>query len=158
MLSIRKFFLFLRKYSIWKICTFIFGTILISSVLILKLEQGQPESQIHDYADALWWSVVGISTIGIGTIVPTSLAGKYLTVALMIIGVFIFSILTAHIAAYFTEEEVRRDLDDELNQIQGGLDKVEKDIAGEIAVEDNKIEAKVERLEEEIKSLREDKK
>ena len=153
MSSVYRFFAFLRKYAIWKLVAFILIVIIVSSVLILQLEQGYPDTQIHDFADALWWSVVGISTIGIGTVVPSSIAGRYLTVALMIIGVFVFSILTAHIAAYFTEQEVKEDINEELNQIQGGLDKVEKDIQGELAIEDHKIEEKVERLEKEIEKL-----
>ena len=90
---------------------------------------------------------MGVSTIGIGNIVPVSDAGRYLTLFLMIVGVIVFSMITAKIASVFTEEEVKEDLDRDIKVIEGDLNKVEKDIEGEVAVDDKKVEDKIEELE-----------
>ncbi len=124
-----------------------------SSFLILRLESGYPESPIRTIHDAIWWSAVGISTIGLGNVVPESTAGRYLTLFLMIIGVIIFSLITAKIASVFTEEEVKEDLDKDLKVIEGDLNKIEKDIEGKVAVDDRLIEKKLTTVEKRIAKL-----
>ncbi len=124
-----------------------------SSFLILKFESGYPDSQIRTIHDAIWWSAIGISTIGIGPVVPESTAGRYLTLFLMVVGVIIFSLITAKIASIFTEEEIRQDLDKDLKVIESDLNKVEKDIEGEVAVDDRKLESDLAGVEKRLKRL-----
>ncbi|MDP2633063.1 MAG: potassium channel family protein [Candidatus Curtissbacteria bacterium] len=132
---------------------FVVISVIISSSLILKFESGYSESQIKTVNDAIWWSAVGVSTIGIGNIVPVSDSGRYLTIFLMVVGVIVFSVITAKIASIFTEEEVREDLDHDLKIIEGDLHKVEKGIEGELAVEDKVVEDKLDKLEKEVENL-----
>ena len=81
---------------------------------------------------------------------PESDAGRYLTLFLMVVGVVIFSVITAKIAAFFTEEEVRKDLDKEINVIEKDLNRVEKNIEGEVAVDDRKIEKQLKVLQKRL--------
>ena len=147
-----------RRHSFFNLLVLVFVVVAISSELILSFEKNQVNSSIRTFNDAIWWSTVGISTIGIGNIIPESIAGRYLTLILMVVGVFVFSVLTANIAAIFTEEEVREDINKELKTIEGDLAKVEKDIEGEIAVEDKTIETKLQRLESRLSKIEKNKK
>jgi len=145
--------IFFQRHLFLYLFLFIVITIVVSSSLILKFEAIYPNSPIKTIPDAIWWSAVGVSTIGIGNVVPESTAGRYLTLFLMVAGVIIFSVITAKVASYFTEEEVKQDLDRDFAQIEGEIDRVEKNIEGEVRVDDKKVEEKVEELEKKISKL-----
>lgn len=132
-----------RRHLYLYLSLLIIFSVAISSFFILKFESGYPDSQIKTVADAIWWSAVGISTIGIGNVVPVSVSGKYLTLFLTVVGVVVISVITAKIASIFTEEEVRDD-----------LNKIEKEIEGEIAVEDKQVEDKLDRLEKDLAEIK----
>lgn len=148
-----KFVKVLQKHLFVYMVSFIVISIGISSSLILKFEAPYPDSQIKTVNDAIWWSAVGLSTIGIGNVVPESPQGRYLTLFLMIVGLVVFSIITAKIAAVFTEEEVREDLQKDMKIIEGDLNRVEHNIEGEVAVDDKKIEDQVKILEVKMDKL-----
>lgn len=135
------------------LASFVILSIFVSTSLILKFESAYLNSPIKTVNDAIWWSAVGISTIGIANIVPVSDAGRYLTLFLMLVGVVILSVLTAKVAAFFTEEEVKKDLDVEFKNIEGDLHKVEKNIEGEVRVDDKIVEDKLEKLEKKVEKL-----
>jgi len=139
-----------QKHLFVYLVSFIILTIGLSSSLILKFEAPYTNSGIKTIPDAIWWSAVGVSTIGIGNIVPESVAGRYLTLFLMVAGVIIFSVITAKVASIFTEEEVKEDLDRDFRVVEKNINKVEKDIEGEIKVDDKKVEDKVDELEKKI--------
>ena len=149
-----KTFPILRKHAFFNLLVFVCVVAAVSTELILRFEAPHANSQIKTFGDAIWWSTVGVSTIGLGNLVPESAAGRYLTVILMVIGVFVFSVFTAQIASIFTEQDVKEDINKELSSIEGGLSKVEKDIAGEIAVEDKTVEDKLDRLEKEVEQIK----
>lgn len=143
----------IRKHLYIYLAVFIIVSILGSTLIILWSESAHPDTQIRSIGDALWWSLVGISTIGLGNIEPVSDRGRFLTVYLMTAGVIVFSIVTAKIAAFFTEEKVKKDLDVEFRAIEGDIHKVEKNIEGEVRVDDKIVEDKLEKLEAKVEKL-----
>lgn len=144
-----------QKHLFVYLLSFTIITIIISSSLILKFEASYPNSGIKTIPDAIWWSAVGVSTIGIGNVVPESAAGRYLTLFLMIAGVIIFSVITAKVASIFTEEEVKEDLDRDFRIVEGDIQRVEKDIESEVRVDDKKVEDKVLELEKKLAKISE---
>ena len=72
--------------------------ITISSFLIVRLEGTSANAQIKTYADALWWAIVTVTTVGYGDLVPVTDDGRLLASALMTVGVALVSVLTS----YFT--------------------------------------------------------
>lgn len=149
----KKIVSFVRAHLFVYLSIFILTSIFVSSFLILKFEAPYPQSEIKALHDAIWWSAVGVSTIGIGNVLPVSDAGRYLTLFLMVVGVVVFSVITAKISSIFTEEEVRDDLDRDIKTIEGDLSKVEHDIEGEMETDDRKVEAKLEKLESRINKI-----
>lgn len=143
----------IRKHLYIYLASFVVISIFLSTSLILKFEASYPSSPIKTVNDAVWWSAVGISTIGIANVIPVSTAGRYLTLFLMLVGVVILSVLTAKVAAFFTEEEVKKDLDVEFKAIEGDLHNVEKNIEGEVRVDDKIVEDKLEKLESKVEKL-----
>jgi voltage-gated potassium channel len=58
-------------------------------------EHAAPGANIHNYADALWWSVVTITTVGYGDRFPVTGGGRGVAVMLMITGIALFGVLAA---------------------------------------------------------------
>ena len=75
--------------------------IIFSSVAILHVEN-TPDSNIHGPQDALWWSIVTITTVGYGDRFPTTFEGRIIGVVLMLSGVGLFGVLSGAFAAWFT--------------------------------------------------------
>jgi len=61
-------------------------------------------SDIHSFANALWWAVVTVTTVGYGDKVPVSGAGRGVAVVLMVVGIGLIGILTATVASFFVQE------------------------------------------------------
>lgn len=102
------------NYVLW--CSV--GLIGISSLLISYLEQ-------KSLADALWWSVVTVTTVGYGDISPETAAGRIIAVILMIFGIGFLGMLTGTITTYFTRKTQRKTNRDELNDIIEKLSEVQ---------------------------------
>ena len=58
--------------------------------------------------EALWWSVVTISTVGYGDIVPLSTAGRILGVLVMLSGIGLVSTLTGNLASLLVEQHTKK--------------------------------------------------
>ena len=56
------------------------------------------------FADALWWGLVTVSTVGYGDVVPSTNVGRLVSVPLQLGGIGLFGALTAHMAFAFTTE------------------------------------------------------
>ena len=64
-----------------------FITLLLSSYLIYHCEKSVPGSLFHTYSDAVYWSIITMTTIGYGDISPKTFYGKIIATALCVLGV-----------------------------------------------------------------------
>ena len=60
------------------------------------------------YFDALWWAMVTLSTVGYGDIVPTTVAGRLVGMAIMATGVGVMAALTGNLASALIERKNRK--------------------------------------------------
>jgi voltage-gated potassium channel len=74
--------------------------LVFGSIAILQFEQG-PEANIHGPQDALWWSVVTLTTVGYGDRYPVTPEGRVVAAILMIAGVGLFGTLSGFVASWF---------------------------------------------------------
>ncbi|WP_216917355.1 potassium channel family protein [Nocardia noduli] len=71
----------------------------VSSVLVLLLcslaffdaEYGATDSKIHNFGDALWWSMVSVTTVGYGDVYPVTTEGRLISLILMTFGIGLIS-------------------------------------------------------------------
>ena len=77
-----------------------------AAVLVYLAERGT-DGSIQTFADALWWAAATITTVGYGDVYPKSPAGRGVAVLLMLVGISLFGLLTARVAAFFVESEER---------------------------------------------------
>ncbi|MEV8267327.1 ion transporter [Microbacterium sp. NPDC076911] len=71
------------------------------SLAILAAEDGVEGANITSASDALWYTVVTISTVGYGDQYPVSEAGRLIGVLIIIVGVGIFGTFTGYLANAF---------------------------------------------------------
>lgn len=67
-----------------------------SAALVLRFE-AETET-VGSYGDALWWSAVTMATVGYGDISPASEWGRVVAILTMIVGIGMFSLITAKLA------------------------------------------------------------
>jgi voltage-gated potassium channel len=70
-----------------------------SSTLVLQFEAAAPDANITTGGDALWWSVVTITTVGYGDKYPVTLLGRLSGVFVMFAGVGIIGSLASILAS-----------------------------------------------------------
>lgn len=71
------------------------------SLAILRVEQGAPDANITSASDALWYTIVTISTVGYGDQYPVTGLGRVLGSGIIIVGVGIFGTFTGYLANAF---------------------------------------------------------
>jgi len=91
--------------------------------------EGGEQASINSFADALWWAVVTITTVGYGDMVPVTVAGKAVATVLMLGGVAFFSGVTANLASFLvkeseTEKKALSQLAKEIEKLRGELSRL----------------------------------
>jgi voltage-gated potassium channel len=103
------------------------GLVVVAAALASYFERGAGGS-IKDFPTALWWAVTTITTVGYGDTYPVTAEGRGVGVLLMLIGITVFGLLTANVAAFFvqsnqTEESVS------LQDVMRKLDAMQQQVA-----------------------------
>jgi catechol 2,3-dioxygenase-like lactoylglutathione lyase family enzyme len=78
------------------------------SFQMLKLESVDPDANIKTASDALWYTLVTISTVGYGDQFPVTNPGRLLGALIIVVGVGIFGTLTGYLANAFLAPRKRR--------------------------------------------------
>jgi voltage-gated potassium channel len=92
-----------KKFEFLTLFIFASVVIFISSVLIYVIEGNNPKSNIHNFFEAIYWSVVTLSTVGFGDITPVTQEGKFISILIIISGVGVLSFSTSLIVTAFSE-------------------------------------------------------
>ena len=100
--ALRRFVGFLRRENLFRLL----GVI---AVLILGGTAGLAFFEGRSLPDALWWSVVTLTTVGFGDISPVSFGGRLIGVVLMFFGIGVLGMFTATVAGVFVEQRMRKD-------------------------------------------------
>ena len=78
-----------------------FPLILYTAALsIFEAERYAEGSNIQSFGDAVWWSIASVTTVGYGDKFPVTADGRVIATFLMVIGIGLFSALTALLAAW----------------------------------------------------------
>ncbi|MFD3688322.1 potassium channel family protein [Nocardiopsis sp. NPDC058631] len=76
-------------------------TVFLGAITVLDAEQNAHGANITEFGDALWWSVVTVTTVGYGDYYPITAEGRLVAVGLMVIGIALVGVLTAAVASWF---------------------------------------------------------
>ncbi|MBA0124159.1 potassium channel family protein [Haloechinothrix sp. YIM 98757] len=75
--------------------------VFIGALALLDAERGAPGSTVENLGDALWWSLVTVTTVGYGDVVPVTGMGRVVAAGLMLVGISLLGVVTAMVASWF---------------------------------------------------------
>jgi voltage-gated potassium channel len=87
-------------------------TLFTAAIAALEAERGVAGSNINTFGDAVWWSIASVTTVGYGDKFPITPDGRFIASLLMVVGIALFSALTALMAAWVMGErrlELKKD-------------------------------------------------
>lgn len=87
--------------------------IIFGSIGVYYAESFSPDANITSGQDAVWWSVVTITTVGYGDEYPTTWPGRIIGMLTMITGIGIFGVFTSFLATSFMAPPKKKEADDE---------------------------------------------
>jgi len=71
---------------------------------MFTVENAAKPGHFDSIAQAIWWAVVTLTTVGYGDITPVTFGGKLLGIAIMLLGVGTMALPAGIMAARFSEE------------------------------------------------------
>jgi voltage-gated potassium channel len=77
--------------------------LLVSSLAILDAERDAHGTQVADFGDAVWWSVVTATTVGYGDMVPQTVEGKAIAAFLMFAAIGLVGLVSGSLASWFVD-------------------------------------------------------
>lgn len=87
-----------------------FPLILYTAALsIYEAERYADGSNITSFGDAVWWSIASVTTVGYGDKFPVTPDGRLVATFLMVIGIGLFSALTALLASWVMGDRKKAD-------------------------------------------------
>jgi voltage-gated potassium channel len=63
------------------------------------------EKDFPNFGLAVWWAIVTLATVGYGDVVPTTVLGRIVGSAVIILGVTFLAFLTATVTSYFVSSD-----------------------------------------------------
>lgn len=96
----------------------------ISSVMILLVESGVKGANIHTAQQAVWWSIVTISTVGYGDYYPVTTIGHIIGTIVIICGVSFFGVISGYMASIFVNPETKEEIDAERSEMRGSMEQL----------------------------------
>lgn len=126
-----------RQAALFSIGMLLLIVVTFSSTAILLAERGH-NREFQTGADALWWCVVTLTTVGYGDVVPVTADGRMIAAFTMIGGIALFSAFTAWVASIIlaTGSQQRleasnwRELHERLERIEKRLEQQETGVDG----------------------------
>lgn len=117
---------------------------LSAALAVLEVERTAPDAKITGFADALWWTMTTVTTVGYGDYYPVTGQGKLIAAGLMIAGIALLGVVTGSIASWFVDRF-------------GGLEQsvsASADATRRLDAESDRLRAEIVVLREEITALR----
>ncbi len=74
--------------------------LVVASIVVLAFESGSADANISTGGDALWWSIVTLTTVGYGDAFPVTAGGRITAIFVMFMGVGIIGALASILASF----------------------------------------------------------
>ncbi|WP_341501891.1 potassium channel family protein [Gallaecimonas sp. GXIMD4217] len=121
-----------------------------SAIAILLTEAGREGSNIATAEDAIWWSLVTISTVGYGDYYPVTTAGRIISAVVIIAGVSLFGGLSGLVASKLLHPKTEESLEESERHLAASEDRHMADMKAHLAEMKNEMSS----LKEDIRELK----
>jgi voltage-gated potassium channel len=89
---------------------------LLCSIGLYAAENGINKA-ITSPLDALWWGLTTMTTVGYGDVIPVTSEGRIAAAVLMILGIGLYSAITATVTSFLISGDRSNDLADQLERL-----------------------------------------
>ncbi|MGK8491645.1 ion channel [Nocardia asiatica] len=107
--------------------------LLLCSLAFFDAEYGAADSKIHNFGDALWWSMVSVTTVGYGDVYPVTTEGRLISLILMTLGIGLISFAIGTTTSWVM---------DQLKTVEANVESADREIA-ELVAEIRALRAEV---------------
>lgn len=109
----------------------------VGALAVLDAERANPDANIIDFEDAIWWAITTMTTVGYGDRYPTTGVGRLVAAGLMISGIALLGTVTATLASWLvahvsaSEERQTAELEATITRLEAKLDQLTPTKAGQ---------------------------
>ena len=136
-----------KKFEFITLLIFASIIVFVSSILIYIVEANNINTSIDSLYKAFYWSIVTISTVGYGDIIPSTLEGRVVAVFVIVAGIAVFAFTTSIIVSAFTEklDEIKETKNiDDLKKLKEfyiicGYENIAKEVVSQLSKNNNLI-------------------
>lgn len=129
-----------KKFEFFTLLVFTSIIVFVSAVMIYVMEANVEGSMISSLFEAIYWSLVTISTVGFGDYTPVTREGQVVAMIIIISGIGVISFATSIIVSSFTEQldDIKENRDiDSLRKLKNfylilGYDHLGEHVAGKL--------------------------
>ena len=97
----------LKKNQLVQLIAVILVVVTSTALFVLLSEHDVNGRQFETFGDALWWSIVTISTVGYGDKVPITIPGRIVSTITIVSGLILISLFTATISSVFVARKIK---------------------------------------------------
>jgi voltage-gated potassium channel len=94
------------------------------AALAIYVIEADRNPNINSLPDALWWSLITMSTVGYGEVVPVTIAGRLVAAGLIMGGIAMLGVIIANIAALVVADDSTEELDLISEQLDEVLERI----------------------------------
>ncbi len=95
--------------SLFLVITLVILVFEFGSLAVLFVEEFAPGANITTANDAMWWSVVTMSTVGYGDQFPVTPTGRLIGILVITVGIGLFGVITGFLANVFLGDDEKID-------------------------------------------------
>ncbi|MFI6575527.1 potassium channel family protein [Nocardiopsis sp. NPDC050513] len=108
----------------------------VASLSVLRAERDAPGANITTIGDAMWWTLVTISTVGYGDHYPVTEGGRMIAVGLFLVGIALLGVITGVLASWFVKSiEGEKEEEREQDALSGDEVRELRDLVTELRAE-----------------------
>ncbi len=96
----------------------------VLAIIISKIESGGV-GPINSLGDSFWWAAATATTVGYGDEYPVTPVGRILGVLMMIIGIGMYSVITAYLTTYLVKGSDTAAIEEKMVQLQNIAERLE---------------------------------
>ncbi len=101
--------LYAERRALYGCLVILLGATLVAATAMHLVERDAQPEKFGTIPDAMWWSIVTLSTIGYGDVVPITIPGKLVASVTVIAGLIMMALPVGIVATAFANEVHRRD-------------------------------------------------